>query len=70
MWSQFDTSQVSHVTYKGTTLTRDGVDNGGGIMSYSAVDTTKATVLAQAVRDCGRQHIPVGAPLRDAHLHR
>ena len=58
MWSQFDTSQVSHVTYKGTTLTRDGVHNGGGILSYSAVDTTKATVLAQAVRDADGSTFP------------
>jgi len=58
MWSQFDTSSVSHVTYKGTTLTRDGVHNGGGIMSYSALDTTKATVLAQAVRDADGSTFP------------
>jgi uncharacterized protein YdaL len=58
MWSQFDTSPVSHVTYKGATLTRDGVHNGAGIMSYSALDTTKATVLAQAVRDADGSTFP------------
>src|SRR5437764_416327 len=58
MWSQCDTSTVSHVTYKGTTLTRDGLDNGGGIMSYSAVDPTKATDLADAVRDSDGSTFP------------
>jgi uncharacterized protein YdaL len=58
MWSQFDTSPVSHVSYKGVTLTRDGVHNGGGIMSYSTVDTTKATVLAKAVRDADGSTFP------------
>ena len=58
MWSQFDTSTVSHVLYKGVTLTRDGADNGGGIMSYSSVDPTKATVLAQAVRDSDGSTFP------------
>ena len=53
MWSQFDLSPVSKVSYKGTTLTRDAADNGAGIMGYSTLDTTKATVLAQAVRDDG-----------------
>jgi uncharacterized protein YdaL len=58
MWAQFDTSPVSHVTYKGTTLTRDGVHNGAGIMSYSAVDSTKATTLAKAVRDADGSTFP------------
>jgi uncharacterized protein YdaL len=53
MWWMFDTSPISQVTYKGTTLSRDGTHNGGGIMNYSALDTTKATVLAQAVRSNG-----------------
>jgi uncharacterized protein YdaL len=53
MWWQFDTSPVSQVVYKGATLTRDGVHNGAGIMQYSAVDTTKTTMLAQAVRANG-----------------
>lgn len=58
MWSQFDTSTVSHVIYKGVTLTRDGIHNLGGIMNYSAVDTSKATVLAQAVRDSDGSTFP------------
>jgi uncharacterized protein YdaL len=58
MWSQFDTSTVSHVTYKGVTLTRDGIDNGGGIMSYSSVDTTKVQDLADAVRDSDGSTFP------------
>jgi uncharacterized protein YdaL len=58
MFSQFDTGLVSHVTYKGTTLTRDGAHNGGGIMDYSAVDTSKATVLAKAVRDSDGSTFP------------
>lgn len=58
MWSQFDTSTVSKVIYKGVTLTRDGTDNGGGIMSYSSVDTSKATVLAEAVRDSDGSEFP------------
>jgi uncharacterized protein YdaL len=58
MWSQFDTTPISHVQYKGATLTRDGVHNGGGIMSYSALDTTKATVVAKAVHDSDDSTIP------------
>jgi uncharacterized protein YdaL len=58
MWAQFDLSAVSHVTYKGVTLTRDSVNNGAGIMSYSNVDPTKATVLAQAVRDSDGSTFP------------
>ena len=58
MWSQFDTSTVSKVLYKGVALTRDGVDNGSGIMSYSSVDTSKATVLADAVRDSDGSTFP------------
>jgi uncharacterized protein YdaL len=58
MWSQFDLSTVSHVLYKGATLSRDGADNQAGIMGYSAVDTTKATVLAWAVRDSDGSEFP------------
>jgi uncharacterized protein YdaL len=55
MWWQFDTSPVSQVTYKGVTLSRDGVNNQAGIMNYvpGSVDTTKATPLAYAVRNDG-----------------
>lgn len=53
MWSQFDTSTVSQVDYHGVALTRDGTDNGAGIMNYSSVDPSKATVLATAVRSDG-----------------
>jgi uncharacterized protein YdaL len=58
MWSQFDTSTVSHVTYKGATLTRDGVNNLGGIMNYSSVDPTKVTDVADAVRDADGSTFP------------
>lgn len=54
MWSQFDTSSVAQVKYKGITLSRNA-SNGGGIMNYASVDTTKAHVLAQAVRSDGTQ---------------
>jgi uncharacterized protein YdaL len=53
MWSQFDLSSVSSVSYKGVTLSRDAVNNGAGIMGYGAVDSTKATTLASAVRSDG-----------------
>jgi uncharacterized protein YdaL len=53
MWSQFDTSVVGEVRYKGRSLTRDGTNNQAGIMSYSAVDPAKVQVLAQAVRSDG-----------------
>jgi uncharacterized protein YdaL len=58
MWSQFDLSLVSQVVYKGASLARDSVDNGSGIMSYGAVDATKATVLAEAVRDGDGSRFP------------
>jgi uncharacterized protein YdaL len=58
LWSQFETSSVSSVTYRGVTLTRDGADNGGGIMSYGAVDPSKVTVLAEAVRDADGSRFP------------
>jgi uncharacterized protein YdaL len=58
MWSQFDLSTVSTVLYNGTTLTRDGVNNQGGIMGYGPVDTTKASVLAWAVRDADGSQFP------------
>ena len=48
----FDFSSVATVQYKGASVTRSAL-NLGGIMSYSALDTTKATVLAQAVRADG-----------------
>src|SRR5205807_2973573 len=49
MWSGFDTSSVTSVTYKGTALTRSP-DNQAGIMNYGSLDQTKASVLASAVR--------------------
>ena len=52
MWSGFDTSTVTSVAYKGTSLTRS-TDNQAGIMNYASVDPTKATVLANAVRSDG-----------------
>ncbi|OHV29394.1 hypothetical protein CC117_07320 [Parafrankia colletiae] len=51
-WSGFDTSTVGAVRYKGTDLTRY-TGNAAGIMDYAAVDTTRATVLAEAVRGDG-----------------
>jgi uncharacterized protein YdaL len=51
MWSQYDLSTVSGVSYKGTLLTRDGVNNQGGIMNYSFLDASKAAVPAWAVKD-------------------
>jgi uncharacterized protein YdaL len=53
MWSKFDLSSVSHVVYKGVSLTRDGVNNKAGIMGYASIDPTKVTTLATAVRDDG-----------------
>jgi uncharacterized protein YdaL len=59
MWSQFDLSTVSNVAYNGTTLTRDGVNNQGGIMGYTGpVDATKASVLAWAIRDADGSEFP------------
>ncbi|MEX5634614.1 DUF2334 domain-containing protein [Parafrankia sp. FMc2] len=51
-WSGFDTSTVGAVRYKGTDLSRY-TGNAAGIMNYAAVDTTRATVLAEAVRGDG-----------------
>lgn len=48
----FDTGTVTSVTYKGTALTRDAL-NGGGIMSYSSLDATKAKTLATANKSAG-----------------
>jgi uncharacterized protein YdaL len=51
-WKAFDTSDVSQVTYKGQTLTRDTL-NKGGIMDHVIYDATKATAVANAVRPDG-----------------
>lgn len=58
MWSGWNTSTVSNVLYNGNDLTRDGVDNQGGIMNYASVDTTKATPLAWAIPDDGSSQFP------------
>jgi uncharacterized protein YdaL len=58
MWSGYDFGAVSHVVYNGTTLTRDGAHNGGGIMDYGAVDPAKASVLAWSVRDADGSRFP------------
>ena len=50
MWSGFDFSAVNAVTYKATTLRRDG-SNAAGMMNYSAADP--AAVLAYSVRTDG-----------------
>jgi uncharacterized protein YdaL len=64
MWAGFDscpagclsTTSVSSISYKGQLLSRDSVDNGGGIMNYAAgMDTTKATPLAWAERGDGTE---------------
>lgn len=52
MWSQMDQSDVASVEYKGQSLLRN-TNNEKGIMDYSALDTSKVTVLAQAVRPDG-----------------
>lgn len=52
MWSQMDQSDVTQVRYKGQTLLRDP-NNPKGIMDYSSIDTSKVTVLADAVRPDG-----------------
>ncbi len=48
----FDTSTITQVVYKEKTLGRSA-DNTSGIMSYSALDTDTATVLASAVHADG-----------------
>lgn len=48
----FDTSAISEVRYKGQSLTRYA-PNPSGILNFSSVDPTKATVLAEAVRPDG-----------------
>jgi uncharacterized protein YdaL len=48
----YDTSSIGTVVYKGQSLNRYR-PNGSGIMTYSALDPVKATVLASAVRDDG-----------------
>jgi uncharacterized protein YdaL len=58
MWSQFDLSQVSHVVYNGVTLSRDGVHDQAGIMSYSVIDPTKTMTLGLAVRDADGTTFP------------
>lgn len=52
MWSQMDQSDVAGVQYKGQTILRD-TNNEKGIMDYSSIDSSKVTVLAQAVRPDG-----------------
>jgi uncharacterized protein YdaL len=48
----FDRSPVHAVSYKGVRLARQA-DATSGILTYDALDTGKATVLAEAVRDDG-----------------
>ena len=50
MWTGFDFSAISGVTYKATTLARDPLNNASGLMGTSV---TTATVLASAVRSDG-----------------
>lgn len=52
MWGGFDPAVVRTVSYKGIDFDRSSLD-GGGIMNYYSVDTTKATELATAKRDDG-----------------
>jgi uncharacterized protein YdaL len=59
-WSAYDFGPVSHVDYKGTVLTRDGADNAGGMMNYGAIDPSKASVLAWAIRDSDGTRFPWG----------
>jgi len=58
MWSQFDLGAVSTVVYNGNSLTRDGTNNQGGIMSYGPLDETKAQPLAWAVHDSDGSQFP------------
>jgi uncharacterized protein YdaL len=51
-WKQFDTSAVSRVDYKGTSLTRDTL-NQGGVMDDVIYDATKASAVGTAVRADG-----------------
>ncbi|GII20975.1 hypothetical protein Pme01_05720 [Planosporangium mesophilum] len=51
-WTQFDTSTVSEVDYKGTAFTRDTL-NQGGIMDHVIYDAAKASTVATAVRADG-----------------
>jgi uncharacterized protein YdaL len=48
----YDFSNVTRVKYKGADIHRSPL-NASGIMSYSSLDTSKATVLAQAIRPDG-----------------
>jgi len=48
----FDTSSITKVTYKGRVLSRDPL-NGGGIMQYSPIDSTRAKTVALATRANG-----------------
>jgi uncharacterized protein YdaL len=57
-WAGFDTTAISKVRYKGSLLNRDSVDNGGGIMAYANLDTTKATPLGYAVHDADGSEFP------------
>ncbi|GAA3448032.1 DUF2334 domain-containing protein [Planomonospora venezuelensis] len=52
--SELDRGTFEKVVYKGRTLSRD-VRNEAGLMGYTAVDGTKAEVLAGAVRENGTQ---------------
>jgi uncharacterized protein YdaL len=52
MWSQLDQADVRQIRYKGQTFLRD-IDNPRGIMDYSSLDTSKVTVLAEALRPDG-----------------
>jgi uncharacterized protein YdaL len=51
-WKQLDTSPVSQVHYKGTSLTRDPQSD-GGIMEQDIDDPAKASAVATAVRADG-----------------
>ncbi len=50
--ASFDYAKITAVTYKGTVLDRHA-ENEGGLMTYSAVDGARATVLAVAKRPDG-----------------
>lgn len=51
MWSQFNTSPVSQIDYKGISLTRDGANNGAGIMDYGAVGDEVQTLATAVTAD-------------------
>jgi len=53
-----DERHPGKIDYKGTVLTRDGAHNGGGIMNYGPIDSSKASVVAWGIRDSDGTRFP------------